>query len=164
MELDIIKEITLDFFKKLLIDIESLEVLQESEKIFYIKLKTVDSGLLIWYMWKTLDDIRVILKNVILSKTWETSLIIHLEVNDYLSKKDDKLFSFISKKIELVKSWKDIVLPYYSPYERKKIHNYISSLNDDGIFTKSIWEWSERRMHICKKNKSITIDMDWVWI
>lgn len=164
MELDIIKEITLDFFKKLLIDIESLEVLQESEKIFYIKLKTVDSGLLIWYMWKTLDDIRSILKNVILSKTWETSLIIHLEVNDYLSKKDDKLFSFISKKIELVKSWKDIVLPYYSPYERKKIHNYISSLNDDGIFTKSIWEWSERRMHICKKSKSITIDMDWVWI
>ncbi|MBW7954350.1 KH domain-containing protein [Candidatus Gracilibacteria bacterium] len=164
MELDIIKEITLDFFKKLLIDIESLEVLQESEKIFYIKLKTVDSGLLIGYMGKTLDDIRVILKNVILSKTGETSLIIHLEVNDYLSKKDDKLFSFISKKIELVKSGKDIVLPYYSPYERKKIHNYISSLNDDGIFTKSIGEGSERRMHICKKNKSITIDMDGVGI
>ena len=164
MELNIIKEITLDFFEKLLIDIEDLEVLQEGENIFYIKLKTTDSGLLIWYMWKTLEDIRAILKNIILSKLGETSLIIHLEVNDYLLKKDDKLFSFIAKKIELVKSWKDVILPYYNPYERKKIHNYISSLNDSEVFTKSVWEGSERRMHIYKKNKNITIDMDWVWI
>lgn len=156
-----IQEIALSFFEKLCIDIENIEVTQEAENIYYIKLKTPDSWLLIWYSGKTLEDIRSILKAII-SQYWENkNIILHLEVNDYLSKKEDKLHNFIMKKIQLVKSWKwDVILPFFNSYERKKIHSYVCELNDSEIFTKSVGEWAERRLHICKKSKNITIDID----
>ncbi len=156
-----IQEIALSFFEKLCIDIENIEVTQEAENIYYIKLKTPDSWLLIWYSGKTLEDIRSVLKAII-SQYWENkNIILHLEVNDYLSKKEDKLHNFIMKKIQLVKSWKwDVILPFFNSYERKKIHSYVCELNDSEIFTKSVGEWAERRLHICKKSKNITIDID----
>jgi len=156
-----IEEIALSFFEKLCIDIENIEVTQEAENIYYIKLKTPDSWLLIWYSGKTLEDIRSVLKAII-SQYWENkNIILHIEVNDYLSKKEDKLHDFIMKKIQLVKSWKwDVILPFFNSYERKKIHSYVCELNDSEIFTKSVGEWAERRLHICKKSKNITIDID----
>ncbi len=116
-----IQEIALSFFEKLCIDIENMEVTQEAENIYYIKLKTPDSWLLIWYSGKTLEDIRGVLKAII-SQYWENkNIILHIEVNDYLSKKEDKLHDFIMKKIQLVKSWKwDVILPFFNSYERKK--------------------------------------------
>ncbi len=156
-----IQEIALSFFEKLCIDIENMEVTQEAENIYYIKLKTPDSWLLIWYSGKTLEDIRGVLKAII-SQYWENkNIILHIEVNDYLSKKEDKLHDFIMKKIQLVKSWKwDVILPFFNSYERKKIHSYVCELNDSEIFTKSVGDWAERRLHICKKSKNITIDID----
>lgn len=68
---------------------------------------------------KNLEDIRNILKNI-LSKKFDKNIVLHLEVNDYINKKDDRLFNFISKKIDLLKkSWKEIILPFFNSYERK---------------------------------------------
>lgn len=161
MELEKVKQITNIFFEKLLVSIDSMEILQEQEDIFYIKIKTSDSPLLIWYSGKNLEDIRTVLR-AILSKINGKNIILHIEINDYLSKKEDKLFDFIAKKIEIAKSWKEVILPFFSAYERKKIHSYVSELKDESIWTKSVWEWSERRLHICKKSGHITIDMDWI--
>lgn len=161
MELEVVKQITSDFFSKMIVDLESLDVTQEAEDIFYIKVKTTDSSLLIWYSWKNLEDIRTILKWILSKINWK-NLVLHLEVNDYLSKKEDKLFDFIRKKIDIAKTWKEVILPFFNSYERKKIHSYVADLKDDTIFTKSVWEGEERRMHICKISKSMTIDMDWI--
>jgi len=161
MEIEVVKQITNEFFKKLLVNIDDIEILQEQEDIFYIKIKTPDSSLLIWYSGKNLEDIRKILRDI-LSKINGKNIILHIEINDYLSKKEDKLFNFILKKIEIAKSWKEVILPFFSAYDRKKIHSYVSKLKDETIFTKSVWEWSERRLHICKKSENITIDMDWI--
>ncbi len=156
-----IKDMVSIFFEKLSIEIENIEVMEEKENIFYIKIKTPDSWLLIWYSGKNLEDVRVILKSIITHTSENKNIILHLEVNDYLSKKEDKLHDFIMKKIQIVKSWKwDIILPYFNSYERKKIHSYVSELSDNEIFTKSVWEWAERRLHICKKSQNITIDID----
>lgn len=153
-----------EFFKKLCIDIESINVENEDDKIYKIILKTPDSNIVIWNHWKNLDEIRLLLRNI-LYKTFLENIIIHIEVNDYIQKKDDKLFSFIDNKIDIIKStWKEIKLPFFNSYERKKIHSYISWLNDDNLYTKSVWEWKERRMYIWRKEEKITIDMDWVWI
>ncbi|MDD5769387.1 MAG: KH domain-containing protein [Candidatus Gracilibacteria bacterium] len=159
MELENVKQIVSDFFNKMLIDIESIEILKEDENIFYVKIKTNDSPLVIGYSGKNLEDIRTVLRGI-LSKINGQSIVIHLEVNDYLSKKEDKLIDFISKKIQIAKTGKEVILPFFNSYERKKIHGFVSSLNDDSIFTKSIGEGAERKLHICKKNKNITIDMD----
>lgn len=159
MELENVKKITSEFFEKMLVELDSLEVIQEDENIFYVKIKTTQSSLVIGYSGKNLEDIRTILKGI-LSKINGKNVVLHLEVNDYLSKKEDKLFDFIKKKIEIVKTGREVILPFFNSYERKKIHGYVSELKDDTIFTKSIGEWEERRMHICKKSKNITIDMD----
>jgi len=50
-----------------------------------------------------LEDIRKILRDI-LSKINGKNIILHIEINDYLSKKEDKLFNFILKKIEIAKS------------------------------------------------------------
>lgn len=162
MQLDEIKQIVDTFFEKLNVDIKNLEINLEEVNIFSIKIETVDSSLLIWYSGKNLEDIRTILKSIISKKVWE-NIILHLEVNDYLSKKDDKLFNFILKKIDILKSsWKEIVLPFFNAYDRKKIHKFVASLNDENIFTKSVWEWKNRRLHLCKKSQNLTIDIYWI--
>lgn len=157
---DIIKSIVLSFFSKMLIEFSSIEVLKELENVYYIKLETNDSSLLIWTRWKNLEDIKSILK-IIISKKLGENIIIHIEINDYLKSKEDKLINYIKSKIEIVeKTNRDFRLPFFSAYERKKIHSYVSSLKSD-IYTKSEWEGKERRLYICKKNGKITIDLDW---
>jgi len=161
MELETVKKISRVFFEKMGINLNNLEVNKEDENIFYVKVETNDSPLLIWYSGKNLENIRTVLKSILSRINWE-NLILHLEVNDYISKKEDKLYDFIRKKIEIVKSWKEVILPFFNSYERKKIHSYVARLKDETIFTKSIWEWKQRRLHICKVNKNITIDVDWI--
>lgn len=158
---DKIKSIVEKFFSKMMVDFSNIEVKKELEKIYYIKLETTDSNILIWPRWKNLEDIKGILK-IILHKNIGEGIIIHLEINDYLKLKEDKLINFIKSKIEFVeKTSKDLKLPYLSAYERKKVHSYVSDLKSD-IYTKSEWEWESRRLFICKKNKKVTIDLDWI--
>lgn len=162
MEVSVIKSLVEEFLEKLLINIDTLEILNKSDDVYFLKIKTSESSLFIGHSWKNLEDIRNILKNI-LSKKFDKNIVLHLEVNDYISKKDDRLFNFISKKIDLLKkSWKEIILPFFNSYERKKIHSYVSELNDSSIYTKSVWEWNNRRLHLCKKSTNITIDIDWI--
>ena len=94
-------------------------------------------------------------------KIWE-KIKIHIEVNDYVKTKDDRLLDYIKKEIWSVeKTGKDIQLPFYSSYERKKIHWFVSEMKDKSIYTKSIWEGKDRRLYICKQEKKLTIDIDW---
>lgn len=158
---DIIKNIVEEFFSKMLVDFSNLEVKKELENIYYIKLETTDSSLIIWTRWRNLDDIKNILK-ILINRKAEENIIIHIEVNDYLKSKEDKLINYIKNKIDYVKETnKDFKLPFFSAYERKKIHSYVSDLKSD-IYTKSEWEWKDRRLYICKKNNKMTIDLDWI--
>jgi predicted RNA-binding protein Jag len=73
----------------------------------------------------------------LINKKAEENIIIHIEVNDYLKSKEDKLLNYIKNKIDYVKETnRDFKLPFFSAYERKKIHSYVSDLNSD-IYTKS---------------------------
>lgn len=63
------------------------------------------------------------------SKVVGESIIIHLEVNDYLQNKEQKLFDMIRSKIDYVKkAGGEYRLPYLSAYERKKVHAFVSEL------------------------------------
>jgi predicted RNA-binding protein Jag len=79
-----------------------------------------------------------------------------------LKSKDDKLKNYIISKVKIVEnSWKDLKLPFFSSYDRKKIHSIVSEYNNPKIYTKSIWEWKERRLFICRVDEKVTIDLDW---
>ena len=148
------------FFEKLEIKPDNLEIKKEKENIFSIKIESKESGILIWPHGKNLDTIQNLL-TIFIWNLLKTKIKLHVEVNDYKKSLDDKLFSFIKSKINLVKkNWRDIKLPFYSAYERKKIHSFVAELNDNLIYTKSEWEMEDRRLFICKKDEKITIDID----
>ncbi len=148
------------FFKNLWINIEQLEIVEEKENIFYIKIKTPDSWILIWQNWKNLISISNLLK-LMINKNTVQKVKIYFEVNDYLESKDERLKSLILEKIKYVeKTWSDLKLWFYSPYQRKKIHDIVSEYENNEIYTKSLWEWEERRIYICRKNPKMTIDID----
>lgn len=149
------------FFEKLGILIDSISVIKEEENIFLIKMKTKESWIIIGPHWKNLESFQLILK-LMISKIFWNKIKLHLEINDYMESRDEKLFSFINSKIILVeKTSKDIQLPFYSSYERKKIHSFVADYWNNNIYTKSIWEATERRLYICKKGIKLTIDIDW---
>jgi len=163
----IIKDKIKTFFEKLQINIEKLDITIEEGHIFNVKIKTNDSWIVIWPHWKNIDYIQNILR-LIISKSLDTKSSLHLEVNDYMKTKDDRLFDFIKSKISYAeKIKKDIVLPFLNSYERKKVHWFVANLNKGYITTKSAWEWKERRMSICInteksiESRKLTIDIDW---
>lgn len=155
-----------EFFKLMKININNLSIKCEDEErnIYFIHIETDDSKLLIWTHWKWLENIKHLLSRMI-ENALETNVTIHLEVNDYLKSKDDKLFAFIDSKISyVIKSQKEITLPNFSSYERKKIHNFISEKKLTSINSFSVWEWKNRVMHIAPASKDIwrNLDLDWI--
>lgn len=152
-------EIAQVFFDKLWVEYSNLSVTPETEKIFRIKIESTDSSILIGPHGKNIEIITSLLK-LLIGKSLEENVVIHLEVNDYMEQKEQKLFHYIASKIEYVeKSGKEITLPFFTAYERKKVHSYVSE-NSSNIYTKSVGEWSDRRIHLCKKDANITIDID----
>ncbi|MFK7780381.1 MAG: R3H domain-containing nucleic acid-binding protein [Candidatus Gracilibacteria bacterium] len=156
-----IKALVGEFFDKLNIKIDSLKVNNvEESNIYNIKIETEESGLLIGPNGKNLNVIENILK-LMSSKKIGERIKLHIEVNDYIKTKDDRLFDFIKSKIRFIeKTGKDVQLPFYSSYERKKIHGFVSEMGKKSIYTKSIGEGKERRLYICKQEQKLTIDID----
>lgn len=157
--LETIEKIVSDFFKNLWTDYSEVKIEEEAENIFRVSLKSDDSHLLIGPHGKNLELVTHILK-LLVSKKTESHINLHLEINDYLAQKDQKLIAFISSKIQVVQeSWKEIILPFFTAYERKKVHSYVSE-NGKNIYTESRWEGNDRRIHLCKKAEKMTIDLD----
>lgn len=158
--LDVIHDISKTFFSKLWILFTDLQVTVENNGLFTISLKSSESGVLIWNHWQNLESIAKVLRILIVKNVWE-KVNINIEVNDYLKSKEDRLLSLVKFKIDLInKSGNEIVMPFLSPYERKKVHSIVSDLWWWRIYTKSIWEWKDRKLHIYKVDKRITLDID----
>jgi len=154
------KKIIETFFEKLNLSIESIDIKENLDNNIFIKIKTPDSSLFIWSHGKNLESFEIILKSMI--SRWKERIRLHIEINDYINSRDEKLFFMIKEKIILLKKWvNDIKISNLNPYERKKAHAFVSDLQDTKIYTKSIWEWSERSLYICKISPKMTLDIDW---
>jgi predicted RNA-binding protein Jag len=78
---------------------------------------------------KNIEIFQHLLSRMIERKT-EKFIHVHLEVNDYMKMKDEKLFRFLDSKITLVTSTgRSIRMPSLTSYERKKAHGYIADKN-----------------------------------
>lgn len=157
--IELVKNISGIFFEKLGVDYSELQVYEEGENIFRIALKSNDSHLLIGPHGKNLEVVTHLIRTLLSTKS-DPYLNIHVEVNDYLEKKDEKLRSFIQGKIDYVKSsGKEIILPFLTAYERKKVHSFVSDTWWN-VYTQSVGEGAQRRIHLCKKDEKMTIDLD----
>lgn len=149
------------FFKLLWVWYTNLDISIESW-VINIKIQTEESSLLIGYSWNNLESIRLVLKNILWNSIWE-NISLHIEVNDYITSKENKLFFLVDNKIRKLDFENEIILPFLNSYERKKVHSYIiKNYSEKWIFTKSIWEWKNRRVHLFKKSPTLTIDIDWI--
>lgn len=156
-----IKSMVLDFLGRLELVVESIEIVKREANIYDIKIKSPDSPIIIGHSWETLRDLKNLL-SMIINKTLEEKVFIHIEINDYIESKDKRLFDFVKSKIDFCeKSWKEVILPFFSAYDRKKIHSYVWELKNDKIIIKSVWEGKDRKMHISKKEIKLTIDLNW---
>lgn len=154
-----VEKIAQDFFQKLGIEMKQISVSEEAQGIYRIKIESDDSHLLIGPHGKHLEVLSSIIR-LILGKALGEHITLHLEVNDYLEKKDEKLFSYIRSKMDIVeKTGQEFRLPYFSAYERKKVHSFVGE-QSGRIYTKSEWEGEERRIFLCKKDEKMTIDID----
>lgn len=135
------------FFEKMQITLDSLEIKNDEEGV-HIDIKTPDSALLIGMHWRGFQSLRHLLARMVEVQTGEFHHI-HLEINDYMKSKDQKLFRFIDSKIVQIRSnGEEVIFPTFNAFERKKAHNYISWLGIEWLETHSEGERRERKLHM----------------
>lgn len=111
-----------------------------------IRVETPDSALLIGMHGKNIEAFQHLLSRMIDHQT-STFVHVHLEVNDYMKQKEEKLMRLIDSRIALVQSsGQPIRLPGLTPYERKKAHSYIADRQIVGLSTQSEGEWADRAL------------------
>ncbi len=134
-----------EFFEKLGINTTSVTVDQVWEDI-NIWVQTPDSALLIGMHGKNIEIFQHLLSRMIERKV-DSFVHVHLEVNDYMKQKDEKLHRFLDSKVAVI-MWngQSIRMPSLSPYERKKAHGYIADKNIVGLKTQSEWEGISRSL------------------
>ena len=139
-----------NFFTLMGISLEDVlvECQDKKKEIYLIQVKTTDSKILIGIHGQTLDATKHLLSRI-LEKTLNTSILIHLEVNDYLQVKDDKFYRYLDGRIAYAtRSWEEITIPKLSSYDRKKAHGYISDKKLEGFKSFSVGEGKDRELHL----------------
>ncbi len=134
-----------EFFTKLGIITNTITITEKWDDI-NIQIETPDSALLIGMHGKNIEVFQHLLSRMIERKV-DKFIHVHLEVNDYMKLKDEKLFRFLDSKVAIIQStWNPIRMPSLSSYERKKAHGYIADKNIPGLKTQSEWEGAERAL------------------
>lgn len=143
--LEIIKEITKDFFKKTTFEVE-IEFLPPQELTLPINLKTDDPQILIGERGQTLVEIQHLLK-IISKRKIQEPFFIDLDINDYKKKKIECLKELAKSVVdEVTLTKKEKSLAPMPAYERRIIHLELADRQD--ITTESIGQEPERKVVI----------------
>ncbi len=143
--LEIIKEITKEFFKKTTFEVE-IEFLSPQELTLPINLKTEDPQILIGEGGQTLVEIQHLLKTILRRKVQEP-FFIDLDINGYKKKKIEylkELAKSVADEVALTKKEKS--LASMPAYERRIVHLELAGRQD--VTTESIGQEPERRVII----------------
>jgi len=142
-ELNKIKEITREFFKKTTFDVE-IDFLPQRDLTLPINLKTEDPKILIGEKGQTLVEIQHLLK-VILKRKVKEDFYIDLDINGYKTKKI-KYLKELAKSVadEVALTKKEKILPPMPAYERRIIHLELAERPD--VTTESVGKEPERRV------------------
>ncbi|HRI36245.1 MAG TPA: hypothetical protein PK765_04165 [bacterium] len=164
--LDKLSDIARCFYGGLGVVVEDISLFPEDEdrRIYRLSLRTPDSNLLIGQRGKNLEASAHLLGRM-MEREIGASVRLHIEINDYVHSRDERLFRFVDKKIdEVIARGHDSAIENLSPYERKKVHDYIASKNIADISTYSIGEGNARKLCISYTKKPLSIEEDGVGI
>ena len=119
------QELIEKFFRGLGIELTSVTLREESDDLF-VRIETPDSPLVIGMHGKNIEIFSHLLGRMCEKKLGHF-IHLHLEVNDYMKAKEERLYKFLDTKIAFaLETGKTLKIPNLTPYERKKAHNYIS--------------------------------------
>ena len=142
-DLEKIKKISAEFFKKTSLEIEA-EILELEGKTIPINLKTEEPRLLIGQNGQTLDEIQHLLR-VILRKEIQGEFYINLDINDYKKRKIEYLKESVKHLAEqAISSKQEKTLMPMSAYERRIVHLELVDRQD--ITTESVGSGADRRI------------------
>jgi spoIIIJ-associated protein len=164
--LDTLAELARRFYEGLGATVESIALSPEDEekRIYCLSLRSPDSNLLIGQRGKNLEASAHLLSRM-MERSLGASVRLHIEINDYVHSRDERLFRFVDRKIEYVLSRRqDATIENLSAYERKKVHDYIAEKSIATIATYSIGEGNERKLCISYADKPRAIEEDGVGI
>jgi len=145
MNLEEIKKIVEEFFKKTTFDVE-IDVLPLKDQTLPLNIKTEEPRILIGENGQTLLEIQHLLRIIIFKKIGE-QIFVDLDINDYKKNKIEylkELAKSISDEVALTKKEK-ILSPMFA-YERRIIHLELAQRTD--IVAESIGKEPERRIVI----------------
>jgi spoIIIJ-associated protein len=143
--LETIKEITEDFFKKTTFEVE-IEFLPPQELTLPINLKTDEPQILIGEGGQTLIEIQHLLK-IILKRKISEPFFLDLDINGYKKKKNEYLKELAkSAADEVALTKKEKSLTPMPAYERRIIHLELADRQD--VTTESIGQEPERKIII----------------
>jgi len=145
MNLEEIKKIVEEFFKKTTFDVE-IDVLPLKDQTLPLNIKTEEPRILIGENGQTLLEIQHLLRIIIFKKIGE-QIFVDLDINDYKKNKIEylkELAKSVSDEVALTKKEK-ILSPMFA-YERRIIHLELAQRTD--IVAESIGKEPERRIVI----------------
>ena len=145
--LEEIKKITEEFFKKATFEVE-IEFLPKRDQTFPINLKSNEPQILIGEKGQTLAEIQHLLKTILKRKIIsETPFYIDLDVNNYKKKKIEYLKELArSCADEVVLTKREKILHPMPAYERRIVHLELAERRD--VTTESLGQEPERRVVI----------------
>jgi len=147
VNLEKIKKITKEFFKKTTFEVE-IEFLAQRDLTLPINLKTEEPQILIGERGETLFEIQHLLKTILKRKIgFKEPFYIDLDISDYKKKKISYLREMaksLAEEVALTKKEK-ILLPMPA-YERRIIHLELANLPN--VTTESIGQEPERKVVI----------------
>ena len=143
-----IQEIIGEFFSKIGVIVEAIEIKTPQDSTIPINLKMEDPQVLIGEGGQTLMEVQRLLKLVLQKKiASEARFYIDLDINDYKKKKTDYLKEMAKStadEVSLIK--KEKYLPPMSAYDRRVIHVELAGRQD--IVTESVGFEPERMVAI----------------
>lgn len=140
-----IQEIVTDFLAKLSVSAKA-HVLAVEEYV-KIEISGKDSSLLIGFHGDNLRSLRHLL-SIIIKNQISDEVVIMVDVEDYLARKEERIKEIARKAIEkLNKTGKPQDLPAMNPYERRIIHSFLS---DEGYNSESAGVGYDRHIVVKK--------------
>lgn len=130
----------------------NVTIKEPEDNVFSITIEGDDLNFLIGFRGQSLDALQNVLKLIVFRQTQQQP-ILSLDINQYRSRKTEKLHDLVKGFIDKVRFFqKEVELPRMNPWERREVHMLISEYDD--IFSESTGEGENRRVVLKLKKQA----------
>lgn len=141
----VVKSVVEEILSKLGVPAE-IEVSQQEDKLFVVRLETEESGLLIGYHGETLASLQMVIGLVVFRKLGEWYRVV-VEIGDYRARREEQLRVMAeSYAAQALATGESVYMPFLPPIERRVVHLALQDRKD--IKTESEGEGRTRRLVI----------------